>query len=392
MKQKSTSEIDVDYNPDDTGDDSEEDYQEVARTVGQVSKKVHRAQYIPPMSMKKIANLAKLHRVNAPNVSQKVPSGSNTTRSNHQRATVTMGQLISSNKGGANRSMALVDEDDYEDDEIIQEVNKRDMELDGVSDDENELEIQDGVDQDDQCEDMDDMIHANNQNEKQMNDNDDLEINNDVQEQSRAFELGKASGHLVTSKSKSRGPTMLHVVHMQSIHERKVIKCNKYGQPIGPETAEKDVAGEFSRFLGTIARNYDYAPLTYASWHKVPNKDRIWQYVLEKYDVPEAAKTWVLMTIGSAYKRHKCRFKKKPFYQYKDNKTRWKNKPKNIKDEDFSKLMTLWNNKDEAKRCLRAKEARMSQKNMHIAGPKSFARIRNEMSLKFIYAIINTGK
>ncbi|KAF5785558.1 putative transposase, Ptta/En/Spm, plant [Helianthus annuus] len=87
------------------------------------------------------------------------------------------------------------------------------------------------------------------------------------------------------------------------------------------------------------------------------------------------------MTIGSAYKRHKCRFKKKPFYQYKDNKTRWKNKPKNIKDEDFSKLMTLWNNKDEAKRCLRAKEARMSQKNMHIAGPKSFARIRNEMAI-----------
>ncbi|KAJ0844153.1 hypothetical protein HanRHA438_Chr15g0699261 [Helianthus annuus] len=89
--------------------------------------------------------------------------------------------------------MALVDEDDYEDDEIIQEVNNLDMELDGVLDDENELEIQDGVDQDDRCEDMDDMIHANNQNEIQMNDNDDLEINNDVQEQSRGSELGKAS-------------------------------------------------------------------------------------------------------------------------------------------------------------------------------------------------------
>ncbi|MFS7964476.1 hypothetical protein Hanom_Chr08g00750811 [Helianthus anomalus] len=193
MKQKSTSEIDVDYNPDDTGDESEEDHQEVARSVGQVSKKVHRAQYIPPMSMKKIANLAKLHRVNAPNVSQKVPLGSNTTRANHQRAIITMGQLLSSNKGGANRRMALVDEDDYEDDKIIQ-VNNLDMELDGVSNDENELEIQDGVDQDDQCEDMDEMIHENNQNEIQMNDNHDLEINNDVQEQSRGSELGKASG------------------------------------------------------------------------------------------------------------------------------------------------------------------------------------------------------
>ncbi|KAK1414869.1 hypothetical protein QVD17_30630 [Tagetes erecta] len=31
------------------------------------------------------------------------------------------------------------------------------------------------------------------------------------------------------------------------------------------------------------------------------------------------------------------------------------------------------------KRCLRAKEIRMSQKNMHTAGPKSFARIRDKL-------------
>ncbi|KAL8251654.1 hypothetical protein R6Q59_035347 [Mikania micrantha] len=99
----------------------------------------------------------------------------------------------------------------------------------------------------------------------------------------------------------------------------------------------------------------------------------------EKYDVPDAAKTWVLMTIGNAYKVHKCRFKKKHFYQYKDNKSRWRNRPKSIPEDDFSQLLSLWNNKTVAKRCLRAKEIRMSQKNMHIAGPKSFARIRDEM-------------
>ncbi|MFS7967216.1 putative transposase, Ptta/En/Spm, plant [Helianthus anomalus] len=94
------------------------------------------------------------------------------------------------------------------------------------------------------------------------------------------------------------------------------------------------------------------------------------------------------MTIGSAYKGHKCRFKKKHFYQYKDNKTRWKNKPKNIKNDDFLKFMSLWNNKDEAKRCLRAKEARMSQKNMHTTGPKSFARIRNEMVICLFFCLL----
>ncbi|KAL8198003.1 hypothetical protein R6Q57_029958 [Mikania cordata] len=72
-------------------------------------------------------------------------------------------------------------------------------------------------------------------------------------------------------------------------------------------------------------------------------------YNREKYDVPDAAKTWVLMTIGNAYKVHKCRFKKKHFYQYKDNKSRWRNRPKSIPEDDFSRLLSLWNNKTVAK-------------------------------------------
>ncbi|KAL8205046.1 hypothetical protein R6Q57_010669 [Mikania cordata] len=69
----------------------------------------------------------------------------------------------------------------------------------------------------------------------------------------------------------------------------------------------------------------------------------------EKYDVLDAAKTWVLMTIGNAYKVHKCRFKKKHFYQYKDNKSRWRNRPKSIPEDDLSRLLSLWNNKTVAK-------------------------------------------
>ncbi|KAI3815395.1 hypothetical protein L1987_15061 [Smallanthus sonchifolius] len=62
-----------------------------------------------------------------------------------------------------------------------------------------------------------------------------------------------------------------------------------------------------------------------------------------------------------------------------DNKTRWMNRPNNIQEDDFSQLLCLWSNKDVEKRCLQAKESRMSQTNMHTAGPKSFARIREEM-------------
>ncbi|KAJ0578411.1 putative transposase, Ptta/En/Spm, plant [Helianthus annuus] len=220
---------------------------------------------------------------------------------------------------------------------------------------------------------------ANNDDEIQEDDShDDLEGEDNalVQDQLHRPELEKT---IEISKTNKRGPTMLHLVHTRKVNEREVIICNEFGQPVGPATKEKDIVGKFSRFLGTIARNHSYAPLTYSSWHKVPHKDKIWEYVLEKYDVPYAAKTWVLKTIGNDYKVHKCRFKKKHFYRYKDNKTRLMNRPKNIPADDFSQLLRLWSNKDVEKRCLRAKEIRMSQKNMHTAGPKSFARVREEM-------------
>ncbi|KAD2804052.1 hypothetical protein E3N88_37429 [Mikania micrantha] len=261
---------------------------------------------------------------------------------------------------------------DYISDLSVDDVEGVDMEIDTLNDDGNERDkSQDDVDQDDEYEDMDDMTFVDNENEIQMDNRDDDLGNEDnviIQQQLQGI-----------SQSKKRGPTMLHVVHTRKVDDREVIICNEFGQPVGPVTNEKDVVERFSRFLGTIARNHSYAPLIHSSWHKVPHKDKIWDYVLEKYDVPDAARKWVLMTIGHSYKVHKCRFNKQHFYQFKDDKTRWKNRPKSIPEGDFAQLLRLWNNTNVKKRFLRAKEIRMSQKNMHTAGPKSFARIRDEM-------------
>ncbi|GJZ28126.1 hypothetical protein Tco_0572773 [Tanacetum coccineum] len=60
---------------------------------------------------------------------------------------------------------------------------------------------------------------------------------------------------------------------------------------------------EFFWFLGTIARNASYAPLTYNSWPKVPNKEMMWKYVLGKYIVPDNAKSWELTTIRDCWRK-----------------------------------------------------------------------------------------
>ncbi|KAL2893868.1 WD repeat-containing protein pop1 [Bienertia sinuspersici] len=144
-----------------------------------------------------------------------------------------------------------------------------------------------------------------------------------------------------------RGPTMLHKVHMRSFEKREAIILNEFGQPIGPVTPEKDIVGEFSRFLGTIARDYGTAPLLHKTWKLVPSKEKTWEYVLTKYIVLEQGREWVLKTIGAASRINKCRFKKKHYYRYPNNKLRWLNRPKRVPDDDFKKLLILWNKKTE---------------------------------------------
>ncbi|XP_048496400.1 uncharacterized protein LOC125495661 [Beta vulgaris subsp. vulgaris] len=176
-----------------------------------------------------------------------------------------------------------------------------------------------------------------------------------------------------------RGPTMMHAVHIHPFEKREAIILNEFGQPIGSITPEKDTISEFSRFLGTIARDYGNAPVTCKSWRKVPGKDKLWEYILSKYLVPEEGKEWVLKSIGAAWRIHKCRFKKRHYHKYTTNNLRWLKRPKTMHEEDFKQVLVLWNKKEEKARCSLNQSRRKAQKNNHTAGPKSFARIHEEM-------------
>ncbi|KAL2923197.1 Alpha-amylase 1 [Bienertia sinuspersici] len=154
---------------------------------------------------------------------------------------------------------------------------------------------------------------------------------------------------LVGLSETKRGPTMLHKVHMRSFEKREAIILNEFGHPIGPITPEKDTVDEFSQFLGTIARDYGTAPLLHRTWKLVPCKEKMWEYVLTKYIIAEQGREWVLKTIGAAWRIHKCRFKKKHYYRYSNNKLRWLNRSKRVPDDDFKKLLILWNKKKEKK-------------------------------------------
>ncbi|XP_021749341.1 uncharacterized protein LOC110715071 [Chenopodium quinoa] len=105
-------------------------------------------------------------------------------------------------------------------------------------------------------------------------------------------EFQKETQQLVTTTTKkastikkTRGPTVMVEVHNRKFEGRPVIVLNEYGQPIG---TTKEVCGELSRFLGTIARDSKLAPLNYCDWTSLPSKfkEKMWDYILEKYMIP----------------------------------------------------------------------------------------------------------
>ncbi|KAL2922458.1 hypothetical protein RDABS01_013949, partial [Bienertia sinuspersici] len=129
------------------------------------------------------------------------------------------------------------------------------------------------------------------------------------------------------------------------LKKHEAIILNEFGHPIGLVTPEKDTVGEFSRFLGTIARDYGTAPLLHKTWK------------LTKYIAPE----------------------QKHYYRYPNNKLRWLNRPKRVPDDDFKKFLILWNNKQKRINVPLIKVDERVKEICTKTGPKRFARIREEM-------------
>lgn len=63
--------------------------------------------------------------------------------------------------------------------------------------------------------------------------------------------------------------------HTRNFDERKLIPLNNKFQPVSD-----DLISELRSFLGTLA--IDHVPLVYVSWHKVPFKANLWEFVKVK--------------------------------------------------------------------------------------------------------------
>ncbi|MCD9643484.1 hypothetical protein HAX54_030997, partial [Datura stramonium] len=69
---------------------------------------------------------------------------------------------------------------------------------------------------------------------------------------------------------------------------------NELNQPIDPT---ESIVKELGSFLGTLARNGTFCPINILDWRESKTHDDMWNYIKEKYDIPEVGKDYDLRTI-----------------------------------------------------------------------------------------------
>lgn len=175
---------------------------------------------------------------------------------------------------------------------------------------------------------------------------------------------------------RKRGPTLLRQVWGRNSNEERIkVDFNKRGQPVGPN--KKTFVG----FLGTIARNGKYAPLDIDDWRKVPkeNKDEMIKLVKERFEVPEGAEHWILLSIGKKRNSWKSRVKTQCFAPAVSVENQALKPPARVNDEQWNNLLSYWDNEDVMEVCEKNRAHGQKSVMYHTTGKMSYAEIEEEL-------------
>ncbi|KAL2937912.1 Zinc finger MYM-type protein 5 [Bienertia sinuspersici] len=164
-------------------------------------------------------------------------------------------------------------------------------------------------------------------------------------------------------------------IHARTLEERTPIILNCYGQPIGP--TPKDVK-DLSRFLGTIARTTEFAPLNYVDWPSVPTHDQIWEYVLEKFMIPPEDRSWVLETVTLSWRGYKSKLKKM-YLEAVEKGSNLDELYELVPEDELKDLISYWNTSPAKDQSKKNKRNREKLDDMHTMGPSSYAALRHKL-------------
>ncbi|KAJ0942730.1 hypothetical protein HanPSC8_Chr03g0095551 [Helianthus annuus] len=139
-------------------------------------------------------------------------------------------------------------------------------------------------------------------------------------------------------RKRVRGPTRMPKVWAQEKGDRIPILVNEHGQPIN------DKSSQLTHFMGTLSRSGKYCPI-YKPWNKVKaaKKEALLALLKTKFDIPEAAKGWILQSFGRKVKNWRARVKELYHDPSLSLKEQISSRPKQVQKKQWKKLVKYWN-------------------------------------------------
>ncbi|KAH7845113.1 hypothetical protein Vadar_033102 [Vaccinium darrowii] len=148
-------------------------------------------------------------------------------------------------------------------------------------------------------------------------------------------------------------------------------------QPIG------DTGAILQSQLGILARNGNFAPLTYTDWRApqlTPYKERIWNEVKDNTNVPEVFKHNCLMSVSKKWRDWKDYLKIHYYDTYETDEERLNNCPERVNPDQWSILVKFWGGQCAKERSDTNLANREFQTMGHTSGRKAHCRVRAELA------------
>ncbi|GLT96815.1 hypothetical protein SLE2022_144130 [Rubroshorea leprosula] len=219
-------------------------------------------------------------------------------------------------------------------------------------------------------------------------------INNEVQPSQQPAPSGNNVGesnhqHAVLKETNSRapsppprkprGPTLMSRIWELDKGAKVNVMFDAKCHPIGKEGCT------LTRFIGTIARKSDVAPINYKDWRDMPQiyKDDMWKIIESKFLIEESRKeqikSWIMTDVNEKWKSYKNELKSAGFdlLLTVDEMYEKINDPR-VDKEQFEVLVEYWRSEKGEKISKQNKENRLKLEEPHCLGTKTFARFVNE--------------
>ncbi|XP_059589791.1 uncharacterized protein LOC104881975 [Vitis vinifera] len=142
-----------------------------------------------------------------------------------------------------------------------------------------------------------------------------------------------------SSKKRTRGLTCnLDLLSMKP-GEKKTTRFNTRGQVVYDGKGER-----LSSYMGTLVRSQHNVPIQVQDWNHVSEdvKEKIWALVLEKYELEETCKSYILQCCGNLFRSYRNKMKAKYYNPYNTDEERLCHRPPHLSDDDWRWLIHFW--------------------------------------------------